>query len=55
VVSPSCGRYIHSSDEISQYVRRPSTTPPLPEWKEYAGFRDVIRDADRARIESGDI
>ncbi len=39
---PNCGRYIHRSDTISEYVPRPGHEPPVPAWKEIETFREVL-------------
>ena len=49
-IFPNCGRYIHK-EEISKFVPRPGYDPPLPEWKQYEGFRDVLPEADLRKLE----
>jgi predicted pyridoxine 5'-phosphate oxidase superfamily flavin-nucleotide-binding protein len=51
-IFPNCGRYIHQRGEISEYVPRPGTDPPVPEWKRYQGFRDVLPEADQRRLDA---
>jgi uncharacterized protein len=46
---PNCGRYIHTSDEVSQYVPTPGHTPPIPEWKQYEALADALPANDPAR------
>ena len=43
-IFPNCPRYIHrmSVAERSPYVPRPGTTPPVPKWKTFDMFRDVL-------------
>jgi predicted pyridoxine 5'-phosphate oxidase superfamily flavin-nucleotide-binding protein len=48
-IFPNCGRYIHK-DGPSEFVPRPGEVPPLPEWKQYEGFRDVLPPADLERL-----
>jgi len=50
-IFPNCGRYIHN-DGPSVYVPRPGVRPPLPEWKRYEGFREVLPPADQARLDA---
>ena len=41
---PNCGRYIHdfAGGELSEFVPRPGAEPPVPEWKTYPFFADVL-------------
>jgi uncharacterized protein len=50
-IFPNCPRYIHrmSVVEPSQYVPRPDATPPVPKWKRFDAFRDVLASDDPAR------
>jgi predicted pyridoxine 5'-phosphate oxidase superfamily flavin-nucleotide-binding protein len=43
-VFPNCPRYIHRMEvvEHSVYAPRPDHTPPEPEWKRMAVFRDAL-------------
>ena len=43
-IFPNCPRYIHrmSIAEASPYVPREGTTPPVPKWKRFDAFRDVL-------------
>jgi predicted pyridoxine 5'-phosphate oxidase superfamily flavin-nucleotide-binding protein len=50
-IFPNCPRYIHrmSGAEASRYVPRAGTTPPVPKWKRFDAFRDVLPPGDPAR------
>jgi hypothetical protein len=50
-IFPNCPRYIHrmSVVEASPYVPRAGTTPPVPKWKRFEAFRDVLPHDDPAR------
>ncbi len=50
-IFPNCPRYIHrmSVGEVSPYVPREGTTPPVPKWKRFEAFRDVLARDDPAR------
>lgn len=50
-IFPNCPRYIHraQSIEYSAYAPRPDHTPPVPAWKTYEPFRDVLPGATRSR------
>ena len=50
-IFPNCPRYIHrmSTAEPSPYVPRAGTTPPVPKWKRFDAFRDVLPAGDPAR------
>ena len=43
-IFPNCPRYIHKMnlDEYSVYAPRAGHTPPVPEWKEMAEFKDAL-------------
>ena len=43
-IFPNCPRYIHKMnlDEYSVYAPRAGHTPPVPEWKEMAEFKDTL-------------
>jgi predicted pyridoxine 5'-phosphate oxidase superfamily flavin-nucleotide-binding protein len=49
-IFPNCPRYIHRMTiaESSPYVPRPSYTPPIPKWKTFESFRDVLPRGDPA-------
>jgi len=50
-IFPNCPRYIHrmSVAEPSPYVPRAGYTPPVPKWKRFDAFRDVLPRGDAAR------
>jgi predicted pyridoxine 5'-phosphate oxidase superfamily flavin-nucleotide-binding protein len=50
-IFPNCPRYIHrmGSAEASPYVPRAGYTPPVPKWKRFDAFRDVLPPNDPAR------
>jgi uncharacterized protein len=50
-IFPNCPRYIHrmGTAEASPYVPRAGTTPPVPKWKRFDAFRDVLPAGDPAR------
>jgi predicted pyridoxine 5'-phosphate oxidase superfamily flavin-nucleotide-binding protein len=50
-IFPNCPRYIHrmSIAEASPYVPRAGYTPPVPKWKRFDAFRDVLPRGDPAR------
>lgn len=50
-VFPNCPRYIHpvQRQEISPYVPAPGHEPPVPAWKRFEMFRDVLAHDDPAR------
>ncbi len=49
-IFPNCPRYIHrmSIIEPSQYVPREGLTPPVPAWKRFDAFCDVLPRGDAA-------
>jgi predicted pyridoxine 5'-phosphate oxidase superfamily flavin-nucleotide-binding protein len=49
-IFPNCPRYIHRMQmlEASDYVPRERHTPPVPGWKRFAEFRDVLPPGDPA-------
>jgi uncharacterized protein len=49
-IFPNCPRYIHrmAPVEPSPYVPREGTTPPVPKWKRFDDFRDVLPAGDPA-------
>ena len=53
-IFPNCPRYIHRMGlvEASPYVPRPDVTPPVPAWKRFDAFRDVLSKDDPARRET---
>jgi len=50
-IFPNCPRYIHrmGSAEASPYVPRAGYSPPVPKWKRFDAFRDVLPAGDPAR------
>jgi len=50
-IFPNCPRYIHRMTmvEPSPYVPREGTTPPVPKWKRFGEFADVLARDDPAR------
>ena len=50
-IFPNCPRYIHHMTiaETSPYVPRADYTPPIPEWKRFDDFADVLPRDDPAR------
>jgi predicted pyridoxine 5'-phosphate oxidase superfamily flavin-nucleotide-binding protein len=55
-IFPNCPRYIHRMHiaEASPYVPRAEYTPPVPKWKRFEMFRDVLPQNDPARREGDD-
>ena len=49
-IFPNCGRYIHREGRISEYVPDEHGDAPLPEWKRYEIFRDVLPPRDQERL-----
>ena len=54
-IFPNCPRYIHRMTiaETSPYVPRADYTPPIPKWKRFADFADVLARDDPARGTKG--
>jgi uncharacterized protein len=52
LIFPNCPRYIHRmhSVETSAYVPRAGYTPPVPAWKKFEMFSDVLPSDDPARL-----
>ncbi len=52
-IFPNCPRYIHrmSITEASPYVPRAGYTPPVPKWKRFEMFCDVLPHGDPARTD----
>ena len=50
-IFPNCPRYIHrlQAVERSPYVPQPGVTPPVPKWKRFEAFADVLAADDPAR------
>ena len=55
-IFPNCPRYIHRMTlvEASPYAPREGYTPPVPKWKRFEAFCDVLPRGDPARDGSGD-
>jgi hypothetical protein len=53
-IFPNCPRYIHRMTiaEPSPYVPRAGYSPPIPKWKRFDAFADVLPRNDPARHES---
>src|SRR5262249_18513193 len=53
-IFPNCPRYIHkmSVAEFSPYVPREGYTPPIPRWKRFDMFCDVLARDDPARADN---
>ena len=54
-IFPNCPRYIHRMTiaETSPYVPRDGYTPPIPKWKRFEAFADVLPRDDPARTTEG--
>jgi uncharacterized protein len=52
-IFPNCPRYVHRMNiaESSPYVPQAEYTPPVPKWKRFEMFRDVLPSNDPARGE----
>ena len=50
-IFPNCPRYIHRMvvGEASPYVPREGSEAPIPKWKRFDAFRDVLPKGDPAR------
>jgi predicted pyridoxine 5'-phosphate oxidase superfamily flavin-nucleotide-binding protein len=48
-VFPNCGRYIHRSGAVSEFVPREGHEPPTPEWKTYEVIAEALPADDPAR------
>jgi uncharacterized protein len=50
-IFPNCPRYIHKLQTVepSPYVPHAGQTPPVPKWKRFDAFRDVLPAGDPAR------
>ena len=51
LIFPNCPRYIHRMHTVerSPYVPQPGVTPPVPKWKRFEAFSDVLAADDPAR------
>ncbi|MCW5661478.1 MAG: pyridoxamine 5'-phosphate oxidase family protein [Burkholderiaceae bacterium] len=54
-IFPNCPRYIHrmATIEPSPYVPRAGEVPPIPKWKRFEMFCDVLAHDDPARMPPG--
>jgi len=54
-IFPNCPRYIHRMNlvEASPYAPREGYTPPVPKWKRFEAFCDVLPQDDPARTQGG--
>ena len=52
-IFPNCPRYIHrlQLQQPSVYIPRANQMPPVPKWKRFDAFRDVLPASDPARGE----
>ena len=50
-VFPNCPRYVHRMQQtgISEFAPRPGHVPPVPAWKHFEMFRDVLPAGDPGR------
>ncbi|MEP7302637.1 MAG: pyridoxamine 5'-phosphate oxidase family protein [Caldimonas sp.] len=50
-VFPNCPRYVHpmQRSSVSEFAPRPGHVPPVPAWKRFEMFRDVLAADDPAR------
>jgi hypothetical protein len=50
-VYPNCPRYVHrmQPESLSDFAPRPGHVPPVPAWKRFEMFRDVLPIGDPAR------
>jgi predicted pyridoxine 5'-phosphate oxidase superfamily flavin-nucleotide-binding protein len=55
-IFPNCPRYIHRMQlvERSAYVPAAGCTPPIPKWKTWPQFNEVLPASDPARAKDGD-
>lgn len=51
-IFPNCGRYVHSGDELSEYVPDADGDAPIPHWKRYEELYDALPARDRARLDA---
>jgi hypothetical protein len=51
LVFPNCPRYVHPMQRtsLSDFAPRPGHVPPVPAWKRFEMFRDVLAAGDPAR------
>ncbi len=52
LIFPNCPRYIHrqQAGERSPYIPQHGVTPPVPKWKSFEAFADVLAADDPARV-----
>jgi predicted pyridoxine 5'-phosphate oxidase superfamily flavin-nucleotide-binding protein len=55
-IFPNCPRYIHKMQVVEQsaYVPCEGHTPPIPKWKQFPEFRDVLPPGDPAAMRAPD-
>ena len=55
-IFPNCPRYIHKMQMVEESVYAPceNHNPPVPKWKTFPEFRDVLPPGDRARKPDGE-
>jgi predicted pyridoxine 5'-phosphate oxidase superfamily flavin-nucleotide-binding protein len=51
-IFPNCPRYIHKQQVVEQSIYTPcaGVTPPIPKWKQFPEFRDVLPAEDPAAV-----
>jgi len=51
-IFPNCPRYIHTVQAVEQspYAPREGHTPPVPKWKEFPEFKEVLPPATRPTV-----
>ena len=56
-IFPNCPRYIHRMQlvERSEYVPAAGCTPPVPKWKTWPQFNEVLPAGDPARLKDGNV
>jgi predicted pyridoxine 5'-phosphate oxidase superfamily flavin-nucleotide-binding protein len=55
-IFPNCPRYVHKMKMVEQspYAPCEGHTPPVPKWKQFPEFRDVLPPGDPAAIKPGE-
>ncbi len=55
-IFPNCPRYIHKMQFVEQSAYAPCEghTPPIPKWKQFPEFRDVLPPGDPAAVHTPD-
>jgi predicted pyridoxine 5'-phosphate oxidase superfamily flavin-nucleotide-binding protein len=51
-IFPNCGRYIHTGEQISEYVPDETGEAPVPHWKFYDELYDALPERDQRRIDA---